>query len=400
MLARLHHAGCSLTRVYNRGYASTPDSVYPFKKLRALPFVMTPEAAQRKMANHAQLLCGGKYHLRSQIVPHIPPELNHFFKFEFKRPTIFFAAAYFPAWLISGGFETQLMFPDERVIKAYYLSSLAYIPGSDVSTISAASLWPDGVEYIDRLVPYKKDLLRQFDMDVEAIPFNVSPFAFLDVIKSSPDPGITFEGGGRVIPETVHVSSFTAMPVLLPLYVATYEDERHNSGNFLTMFIQAHSNEGLIKADQRHVLEFLSLNDFKVEDVPENYSLIEGQDVCDIDGRDDRTLGYMEIILNIGCFDMEFHPREIEVEMMKRFGNNENIRKLASMASIDNDDDERIREMTVDQVLAVQDWVREMKQKIKKTYEINPNQPNPSLSKKDVWAKYGAVQAKKGRKKR
>lgn len=36
------------------------------------------------------------------------------------------------------------------------------------------------------------------------------------------------------------------MPVLLPLYVATYEDERHDSGNFLTMFIQAHSNEVLL----------------------------------------------------------------------------------------------------------------------------------------------------------
>jgi len=187
------------------------------------------------------------------------------------------------------------------------------------------------------------------------------------------------------------------MPVLLPLYVATYEDERHDSGNFLTMFIQAHSNEGLVKADQRHVLEFLSLNDFKAEDVPENYILIEGHDVCDIDGFDRRTKGSLHIVIPLGSYDMTFTKSEIEVYMMKVFSNTENIRKLASMKSLDNDDDERIREMSITEVEARRKWIKEMDQRIEKAYAVHPDQQNAALSKKDVWARYGQPQTKKGR---
>lgn len=67
---------------------------------------------------------------------------------------------------------------------------------------------------------------------------------------------------------------------------------------------------------------------------------------------------------------MTFTKSEIEVYMMKVFSNTENIRKLASMKSLDNDDDERIREMSITEVEARRKWIKEMDQRIEKAYAV------------------------------
>jgi len=88
---------------------------------------MSPEGAQRLMAEEAHRLCGGKYWLRSRLVQYIPPESEAYkiFDFKYKRPTSF-AAAYFPCWIISGQFSFYVHYPDGRVSPQTVCPHLSY----------------------------------------------------------------------------------------------------------------------------------------------------------------------------------------------------------------------------------------------------------------------------------
>jgi len=63
---------------------------------------------------------------------------------------------------------------------------------------------------MENIVPFTEALLKQHGMDVQAIPFNVSPFFPLDANQSSPYRDITFEGGGTLIPSSLKVSDVWA----------------------------------------------------------------------------------------------------------------------------------------------------------------------------------------------
>ncbi|KDR76153.1 hypothetical protein GALMADRAFT_462968 [Galerina marginata CBS 339.88] len=267
MLRRVYRPAKSLTCLHARSYTASPTSVYPYKKLRAFPFVMSPETAQRRMANHAQRLCGGPYFLRTTFRDLFPDTWD----IKFKRPTLF-AAVYFPAWLISGTMFSKAIFDDTKDLTLFFFSKITYLPGCDLSTMSTPVFWSYELSDIEP-VPLTENLLTQHDLRVNCVPFNTSPFSVLDLCSSVSEDGFSLKPGVKIIPHIV--DDFVAMPVLLPLYVATYADENHDSGDVLTLYIQAHSNDGNIKADQDQLLKFLKKKDNK--EPIEVYPTVEGK---------------------------------------------------------------------------------------------------------------------------
>jgi len=57
--------------------------------------------------------------------------------------------------------------------------------GSDYKVLSTAPLFPPDA-YSRATVPFTKDLLRQYDLDVACIPYNISPFSILDIARHLP----------------------------------------------------------------------------------------------------------------------------------------------------------------------------------------------------------------------
>ncbi|KIM39862.1 hypothetical protein M413DRAFT_446786 [Hebeloma cylindrosporum] len=294
---------------------------------------MSPEYAQRQMAKWAAVICDGLNGAAALSA------LATFFPFvDYKLPTRF-SAAYFPAWVINAEVEVDATVRgSERTSTVIFKNS--YIPGSHVPTLSAAPLWSRSFDNSEP-TPFDESLLKQHGQEIQCIPFTTSPFSLWNVADSLPDGSVNISEKLSFAPSSLQTNLFSAYPVLIPLYVAQYEPEDPESSNqALTLFIQAHGNEGCIMTARTtnttelldEVLRQIKFGTMELEQNEEVLLLGEADSRVQLEAVDLKPFRGADKLIT----------QWLETPLRSY----SHIEALASMGKLENDDDPRIREMT------------------------------------------------------
>ncbi|KAF9557417.1 hypothetical protein CPC08DRAFT_819875 [Agrocybe pediades] len=227
---------------------------------------MSPETAQRRMAEVAQSLTGGSHSITSKLATRIPRKWEFV---NFKRPTTL-TALYFPAWLLGGMAMLPMLFGKSRV-RVAFIGNAIYFPGNDLPVLSSASLWPPELNavqpspFTEEFHAEQASVLGVSGSALEIVPFNITPISILRKTPVLPVSGelqkvkrdIQFASStyanrdGQGV--TQNVQELFAMPAYLPVYAASYADEGPNPGEPLVLFIQAHNEQGIIHTSKHHV---------------------------------------------------------------------------------------------------------------------------------------------------
>ncbi|KAF8969720.1 hypothetical protein BDZ97DRAFT_214933 [Flammula alnicola] len=323
--------------------------------LIAFPFKFSPEEAQRKMAAHAALLCfcDNATMATSVVIDLLPSFLSTPSFLEYKRPTRF-SAVYFPAWILNAEIEAKVTYKGyQQAASAIFRNT--YIPGSHVPTLSAAPLWPRTLDGKEPL-PFDESLLRQYEEEVQCIPFTISPFSVVDIATTSSAESLEISPDLSFSPSSVKPTIFSAFPVLLPLYVGQYTVDQPEKANTstVTVFMQAHSaddspgimTEGL---SAEHLAALASPNILKMLELNLGTEVVElpsrGNDRVAIGGRGVALFSPERAIKTVNEWPQRITKIVYEwLEDKLRYSSN--IEKLASLGKLKSDDDPRVREMT------------------------------------------------------
>ncbi|KAF9568759.1 hypothetical protein CPC08DRAFT_702353 [Agrocybe pediades] len=193
---------------------STSSGPYNAEKIRALPFIMSPDYARREMAKWAAYMMQES---PSVILKH---EIASMFKrsnLKYQRPPRF-SAVYYPCWVVNADLEAPVGFNGKHKVESALFRN-TYFPGSHVPPLSGLGL-PFSADLVPDLVPFTTDLLWQQDMRVIPIPFSMSPMAFIDYVREK-RRGIKYETV-EILLALHQTHMFAAYPVLLPMYIAEY----------------------------------------------------------------------------------------------------------------------------------------------------------------------------------
>ncbi|KAF8954611.1 hypothetical protein BDZ97DRAFT_1928054 [Flammula alnicola] len=268
----------------------------------------------------------------SVVIDLLPSFLSTPSFLEYKRPTRF-SAVYFPAWILNAEIEAKVTYKGYQQAASAIFRNTA---GSHVPTLSAAPLWPRTLDGKEPL-PFDESLLRQYEEEVQCIPFTISPFSVVDIATTSSAESLEISPDLSFSPSSVKPTIFSAFPVLLPLYVGQYTVDQPEKANTstVTVFMQAHSaddspgimTEGL---SAEHLAALASPNILKMLEL---------------------NLGTGKFFtVSIGDVTVNEWPQRITkivyewLEDKLRYSSN--IEKLASLGKLKSDDDPRVREMT------------------------------------------------------
>ncbi|PPR00904.1 hypothetical protein CVT24_000389 [Panaeolus cyanescens] len=335
-----------------KNYRSYSTNVYGEKpsKLRAFPFQLTPTQAEKRLARWASLICDDK------VSTSAFPDISELLGFEYKRPDRM-VPVYFPVWVFNAELEVKATQKDtQRDLSLQFVNS--YLPGSHLTKLAAAPLWfkdPD-YQFMDELQPFTDDLLRQHDLDVQCIPFTVSPFSLLQLAKTLPSSAFDLHEDVQFSPSTLKSTVFSAYPVLLPLYLAQYttKESEGKPSSSVTMIVQAYSSmKGCIMAEpffdvltDTHRLTFEKAAEVSGWD-------LSNKEIINFDDVDDQ-LNVLSPALQTPLMT------EVFTKMLNRLQhalhNSNNISQLASMDQFslaDLEKDPRIRELSFEEQTAI-----------------------------------------------
>ncbi|KAK2463403.1 hypothetical protein APHAL10511_004489 [Amanita phalloides] len=216
------------------------SAIYPFHNLRAFPFRLSPEDAVVQMAPYASILLVFK-----QVIGSFGARLLPGFGFEPIRPTRI-VPVYFPAWVIDGELQASVTYNNtQRTILSQFLNT--YLPGNDFKILSLLSFWYKELQQY-QLVPFTPELERQHDVDVQCLPYTVSPFSVLDIAKDWPHGDVEITDNFRFSPTSLKLNMAAAYPILIPLYLVQYHARIRGLDTELsmTMFMEGFSKKGRI----------------------------------------------------------------------------------------------------------------------------------------------------------
>ncbi|KAF5381989.1 hypothetical protein D9615_004327 [Tricholomella constricta] len=222
-------------------HSSQLSSLYPFTKLRAFPFQLSPEDAIVQMAPHASMVCLGKELLGSIGARFLPG-----FGFEPLRP-VRITPVYFPGWIIDAEVSAEVSYENVQRTTSGIIHD-SYLPGSDFRVLSWVSYFSRQLN-IDP-VPFTKDLEVQHGVEVSCLPYTISPFSALDMAHSMSYRDAIIGDDLRVSPKSITTNLLAAYPVLFPLYLAQYESPSPGEQKMVTLFIEAFEHKGRIRAER------------------------------------------------------------------------------------------------------------------------------------------------------
>ncbi|PPQ68669.1 hypothetical protein CVT25_012323 [Psilocybe cyanescens] len=331
----------------------------------AFPFVLPPDEAVRRMSPYAKYSCG-EFGLLDRILPEVFVEP--------KRP-VNLEAVYMPAWLIGGSSLFNFVFDkgtlkETRGMFANYANTM-YIPGCDIPLLSTANVWSSRVMKDNVPIPFSDSFLKGQIEDIEneyikgitCFPFTISPFSVLKLIQTA--SGLTVKLGNiEAYIERARIHSFSAMPVLLPMYAAKHQDK---DGKSFMMFIEAHTAS--VKFDKLQTFSVKVKHGIKL---PPRQTLRNSSEelVIDLEKYDNGVevfdTGYAFGRVN-GLYENINSKTDhafAEVYLWNLLGIYKNIQQLASMGSLSSDEDPRIREMTADEIASRTETIDKWQQKL------------------------------------
>ncbi|CAA7266853.1 unnamed protein product [Cyclocybe aegerita] len=271
---------------------------------------------------------------------------------KYKLP-VRFSPVYFPAWIINAEVEAEVTYQGSTRNATAILKS-NYLPGSSVPLLSAARLLPQGVD--DRELPlFTQSLMEQHGLEVNCIPYNISPFSILEIAKSLSYSQATINADLKFSPSSVKPHIFSAYPILLPLYLAQYEMSYLNGHKgSLNIFIQAHSNGGMImsenflgKLDTPQLAAFESLKGLLL-----NTGWADDTEVLEFGMADDSVQ-----VASVSLSPQKDVTRALDTYLEQPLRDSQNIDKLTEFGEIENDDDPRIRELTPGEVAGIDKYL-------------------------------------------
>ncbi|KAH9481351.1 hypothetical protein JR316_0005876 [Psilocybe cubensis] len=331
----------------NRG---TPyDAIFTNKKLRAYPFEVSPEDALRQMGGWAGAFSSTTASgLMSSVLATVVPFIDY------QRP-VKMTAVYFPAWIINAEIEARLTHGSSEQNASATIRN-TYVPGFDAPLLSAAPLWnSDGDNYREDLVPFTAEFLEQQALDVQCIPFSVSPFSLLD-IPASANSSTSWEISRdlSVSPSSIRTTLFSAQPVLIPLYMGLY-NVGEKTGQTMTFFTSGFANA------QNVMTQNISGMNRVVEETYKGLSKLSLFKWLDLDAEVFRFTDY-ESVRQVHIGGVSISPavdtaNSISKWLQGQLGSSENISKLAAMRRFESDSDLRIREMSEEEDQALKRYL-------------------------------------------
>ncbi|KAF8632194.1 hypothetical protein AX15_001960 [Amanita polypyramis BW_CC] len=228
----------------NRVFSRHVSTTYPFQNIRAFPFRVSPEQAITHMAPYASILSMFKHFIGSLGARFLPG-----FGFEPIRPTRI-VPIYFPAWVIDGELQASITYNDaQRTVLTQFINT--YLPGNDFKVLSLMSFWYKQLQEY-QLVPFTPELETQHGMQVQCLPYTISPFSPLDIAQKWPHGDVKVADDFQFSPTSIKPNLIAAYPVLIPLYLAQYNTDLPGMGMELnyTLFMEGFSNTGRIFAEK------------------------------------------------------------------------------------------------------------------------------------------------------
>ncbi|KAF9003926.1 hypothetical protein BDQ17DRAFT_1355142 [Cyathus striatus] len=201
-------------RVSLRRSFSELTTTYPFRKLQALPFSVSMEEAIRVMGPIAATICGDK--MLASIAARYLPGLG--FEANAIRP-IRITPVYFPVWRLSAELRAEIKHEGTERMGTVQLDN-TYIPGSDFKVISSVNVASFANSH--DLVPFNEEMKMYGGSEVACIPFNISPFPLLDIVRNLSYTNARMSENISFTPSTVEPNLVAAYPILVPLWLAQY----------------------------------------------------------------------------------------------------------------------------------------------------------------------------------
>ncbi|KII89960.1 hypothetical protein PLICRDRAFT_685581 [Plicaturopsis crispa FD-325 SS-3] len=208
------------TPLYRRHSTNEPPTYHP--KVRAFPFVISPEDALRRMGPYFTFhkdQYTGKWSdslkaLGAQALP-------FFFDWTPPQPERM-QAVYLPVWFMDAEVQARIHDGDDTALaKVQFEHSLPFNHESsawDLGHKTVHSEFPPSL-------PFSSALCRQHDTDVDCLPYSISPLVIPDALYNISEEDATIDDQLSFDPSTVDVNLLAAYPVLLPVYIAKYRYE-------------------------------------------------------------------------------------------------------------------------------------------------------------------------------
>ncbi|KAF5331125.1 hypothetical protein D9619_005371 [Psilocybe cf. subviscida] len=318
-------------------------------KLRAFPFAKTPEEAQRHMSIVGGIMLAAS---PGKVLKSLLAGITESSFFPHIQPTKF-SAAYFPAWIVNGETLVDISYKGSQVPSELTSRWTCYshTVGSHMPVLSAASLWSESLEDAES-VPFSRSLLHQHGEDVQCIPFSVSPFALLDAAKSS--DSLRYSTDLSFSPNSIKSNFFSASPVLIPVYIARYEDDGTSMTN-RHMPPVAVITPGL-DADWTTIVEGAAFTNDRIGNLLKKVMLQDEEVIRDAETvmvtATSRVNGSIPALRFRG-----YETDQVFEELNDQLSYSANISKLASARNLVDDlKDPRIREHTEEEVGSVEKY--------------------------------------------
>ncbi|OCH95396.1 hypothetical protein OBBRIDRAFT_788281 [Obba rivulosa] len=226
-----------------RRYSSHVSKFYPSSKTRAYPFQMTKDQALSKLGLVGNVLGAGDNFWGSLGAFVLPG--RGFTPYQPKS----IQAVYLPAWFIDAEvqahvWESKRESDDSVKQTVTAFTSNSYMPGFSIEPLSRISLNCDALTNNDT-VPWSDHLSVQNGEHIICQPFTVAPLALRDAARSLSLKQAQITEGFRLDPSSVDVQMLAAYPVLIPVWLAQYEQHwTPGQSSTLTLCVEAWNRWG------------------------------------------------------------------------------------------------------------------------------------------------------------
>ncbi|TFK40334.1 hypothetical protein BDQ12DRAFT_680763 [Crucibulum laeve] len=321
--------------------APCPSPYQSFRKLRAFPFNVTPDEAITLIAPYAAILA------RKSILSSIAARVLPGFGFQPIQPSRL-SPVYFPAWVIDAEVKADVTVKDseQNAVAQFYNS---YIPGSSFRVLSAAPLWSGGL--VDSTpLPFTEDLTNIAGMEVQCIPYNISPFSALDIARSLPGRDAVIDKDMEFSPNSIKTNLLAAYPVLIPIYLAQYEYTLVGSPKVytVTMFIEAHSRSSNVMSEN-------SFSEFDQEYFEAFQQGVKFMNL-EFDSNSPVFVFGNNAFTHVEAVSIPQYQDALESYVEAAIKSPGAAGALAERGMLDSDDDLRIREYTKEERQPITDW--------------------------------------------
>ncbi|KAI1796835.1 hypothetical protein LXA43DRAFT_984722 [Ganoderma leucocontextum] len=245
-------------------------------KVRAFPFVVSPEKAAEELSWNTAMFTGDKLFgtwIRRQFGLNV----------QTLRPSRV-QPVYLPTWIIDAEVTANMWFkkqPDDSDTKnetAHVQFTHSTMPGYIFPPLSVKNLVPPHMLGVDP-VPWSEELRKNSGEDVLCLPFSVTPFPLIEAVRSISLADSNIGNVLRFEPSSVENSMMAAYPVLLPVYIAQFNVNTVVNGEITqvtaTAFMEASynsENPRIMVEVTQGVIDFFKLFDLPVPDI-----IIRGQ---------------------------------------------------------------------------------------------------------------------------